>query len=143
MVTRPKEKAFSILSKDALITAGLALLLLFCLAGTIWTAYWSLRFGLAPRPPLSTFQTLIRLMAVTAALLLLLVRRDHLERTALACAVIAAGSSALFGLGLDSIPLQVVRLLFHFLAYSLGAVAIIRWFIAKRGRRARVKAATL
>ena len=80
-------------------------------------------------------------MAVTAALLLCWVRRDYLERSALACAVIAAGSSALFGLGLDSTALQVIRLLFHFLAYSLGAVAIIRWFIAKRATRVRVKAA--
>jgi hypothetical protein len=142
-MTRQEQKVFSIFSQGAFITAGLGLLLLFCLAGAIWTAYWSLRFGLAPRPPLSTFQTLVRLMAVTAALLLWWVRRDLLERSALACAVIAAGSSALFGLGLDSIALQVVRLLFHFLGYSLGAVAIVRWFIAKRGRRARVRAATL
>ena len=135
---------FSILSKDGLVAAGLALLLLFCFAGALWTAYWSLRFGLAPRPPLSAFQTLVRLAAVTAASLLWWVRRDHLERIALACAVIAAGSSALFGLGLNSVTLQVARLLFHFLAYSLGAVAIIRWFLAKRGSRpARVKAATL
>jgi hypothetical protein len=67
---------------------------------------WTLSFGLTPRP--------------------------LTERSALACTVIAAGSSGLYGLGLNSTGLQVVRLLFHFLAYSLGAVAIIRSFHAKR-----------
>lgn len=113
----------------------MGLLLLICLAGAIWTAYWSLRFGLTPRPPLSVFQTLVRFVVVMVALLLWRFRRDLGERSALACAVVAAGSSGLYGLGLSSTGLQVVRLLFHFLAYSLGVVAIVRWFRAKRVHR--------
>ena len=77
----------------------------------------------------------MRFLVVMLALVLWRFRRDPMERSALACTVIAAGSSGLYGLGLNSTGLQVVRLLFHFLAYSLGAVAIIRWFRAKRVHR--------
>ena len=128
---KQEEEAVFIVNKDTLIATGMALLLLLCLAGALWTAYWSLRFGLTPRPPLSAFQTLVRFLVVLLALLLWRLRGDLTERSALACTVIAAGSSGLYGLGLNSIALQVVRLLFHFLAYSLGVVAIIRWFRAK------------
>ncbi len=117
------------MKKTHFVTTGMALLLLFCIAGALWTAYWSLRFGLAPRPPLSGFQTTLRILAVTLALLLWWRRRDPVERIALACAIIAAGSSALYGFGVNSTTLQVTRLLFHFLGYSLGAVAIVRWFL--------------
>ena len=124
-------------NKTQIVGAGLALLLLFCVAGAIWTAYWSLRFGLAPRPPLSGFQILLRLLVVCSALFLLWRRRDLIERIALFCAIIAAGSSAVYGFGVSSMTLQVVRLLFHFLAYSLGAIAIVRWFaLGRRMRRA-------
>ena len=117
--------------KDVLVSTGMALLLLLCIGGALWTAWWTLSFELAPRSPLSVFQTLLRLLVVILALILLRVRSDLIERIALACAVVAAGSSFLFGLGVNSTGNQVVRLLFHFLAYSLGAVAIIRWFRAK------------
>ena len=110
----------------------MALLLIFCIAGAGWTAYWSLSFGLAPRPPLSAFQTLVRFVVVALALFLCFRRRDLVERSAFACAVIAAGSSALYGLGINATTLQVARLLFHFLGYSLGAIAITRWFRAQR-----------
>src|SRR5262245_26688631 len=112
--------------------AVMGLLLIFCVAGAVWTAYWSLRFGLAPRPPLSAFQTMVRFVVVILALFLWFRTRDFIARSALACAVIAAYSSALYGLGVNSTTLQVVRLLFHFLAYSLGAVAIVCWFHARR-----------
>jgi len=133
-MTKPQEKNASIVNKETLMATGMALLFLVCFAGAIWTAYWSLRFGLAPRPPLSALQTLLRFLIVTLALFFCWRRTDLLERIALACAVIAAGSSGLYGLGLNSITLQVVRPLFHFLAYSLGVVAIIRWFRAKEHR---------
>lgn len=126
------------LTKTQIVGAVLMLLLLFCVTGAMWTAYWSLRFGLAPRPPLSEFQIVLRLLAVGVASFLWWRRRDLIERIALSCAIIAAGSSALFGFGVDSTTLQVVRLLFHFLAYSIGACAILRWFaaIARHRRRA-------
>lgn len=98
-----------------------------CTAGAAWTVYWSLRFGLMPRPPLSTFQTVLRFAAATSAAILLLLRRDWLERMTLLCAVVAAGSSALFGLGFRSTTVDVVRLLFHFLAYALGVLVCVRW----------------
>jgi len=59
-MTKPQEKNASVVNKETLMATGMALLLLVCFAGAIWTAYLSLRFGLAPRPPLSTFQTLAR-----------------------------------------------------------------------------------
>jgi hypothetical protein len=124
------------LTKASLITVFMALLLIFCITGAVWTVYWSLWFGLAPRPPLSLFQIVLRFVVVISAIVLIWRRHDLLERSALACAVIAAGSSALYGLGMDSETLQVVRLLFHFLGYSLGAVAITRWLLAARsGKR--------
>jgi len=123
-------------TRTQIVGAGLILLLLFCLTGAIWTAYWSLRFGLAPRPPLSQFQILVRLLVVTVALFLWWRRRDLIERIALFCAIIAAGSSALYGFGVNSTTLQVVRLLFHFLGYSFGAIAVLRWFDSvERARR--------
>ena len=118
---RPGERRGTIL-----LTAVL-LLLLTCVAGALWTAYWSLRFGLAPRSPLSPLQTGARIAIVLGALILLRRRRDWLERTALLLTAIAAACSALFGFGLRSPLNDASRLLFHFLAYVLGAVVLIRW----------------
>ena len=103
-----------------------------CAAGAVWTAYWSLRFGLTPRPPLTPLQTAARFAAVISAVILLPFRRDSVERTTLLCAVVAAGSSALFGLGFRSTTLDTVRLLFHFLAYALGVVVCARWLARLR-----------
>ncbi len=116
--------------------ASVGLVAIICAAGAVWTAYWSLRFGLAPRAPLSAFQTALRFAIVTTALILLPIRRDPLERTTLVCAVIAAGSSALFGLGFRSTTLDIVRLLFHFVAYALGVVVSLRW-LARAARNSR------
>ena len=108
----------------------LVLVALACAAGAVWTAYWSLRFGLAPRSPLSTLQTRLRFVVVSAAIIRFPIRRDLLERTTLLCAIIAAGSSGLFGLGFRSTTLDVNRLLLHFVAYMLGFVASVRWLTA-------------
>lgn len=102
-------------------------LAVFCAAGAAWTAYWSLRFGLTPRQPLSPFQTALRFALVTLALILLPYRRNWLDRMTLLCAIIAAGASALFGLGFRSTTIDVVRLLFHFIAYALGVIVCVRW----------------
>lgn len=120
------------MNRQTVLMMVMVVLLVFCVAGAVWTAYWSLRFGLTPRPPLSAFQTSIRFAVVIAALFLAWLRTSLLERTALICAIIAAGSSGLYGLGVNSVTLQVARLLFHFLAYSLGAIAITRWFQVRR-----------
>ena len=56
IMTKQQPKVLSLANKNMVIAAGMAALLVFCLAGALWTAYWSLRFGLAPRPPLSVFQ---------------------------------------------------------------------------------------
>jgi hypothetical protein len=111
----------------ALLVPAVLLLALACAAGAIWTAYWSLRFGLAPRPPLSPFQTAARIVIVLVALALIRFRSDPVERTALIFTVVAAGASALFGFGLRSTANDVARLLFHFLAYALGALVLLRW----------------
>jgi presenilin-like A22 family membrane protease len=112
-----------------MLTAAFLLLAIFCATGAAWTVYWSVKFGLTPRPPLSAFHTALRFAAVTSAIILLLFRRDWVERTTLLCAIVAAGSSALFGLGFRSTTLDVVRLLFHFVAYALGLVVSLRWLL--------------
>lgn len=111
-----------------------------CAAGAAWTAYWSLRFGLTPRAPLSPLQTAVRFAAVTTAAILLFFRRDLIERTTLVCAIVAAGASALFGLGFRSTTLDVVRLLFHFFAYALGLVVSVRWLAdGPKRKKGRIK----
>ena len=115
--------------KRPLLIVSVLLLAIFCAAGAVWTAYWSLRFGLTPRPPLSLLQTVLRFAVVALALILLLYRRDWIERTALLCAIVAAGSSALFGLGFRSTTLDIIRLLFHFIGYAFGFAACVRWLI--------------
>jgi hypothetical protein len=115
--------------KRTLLIVSILVLAIFCALGAVWTVYWSLRFGLAPRPPLSLLQTVVRFAAVAFALILLLYRRDWIERAALFSAIIAAGSSALFGLGFRSTTLDFIRLLFHFVAYALGFAASVRWLI--------------
>jgi hypothetical protein len=92
----------------------------------VWTAYWSLRFGLAPRPPLSTAQITLRIAIATGAAAFWFLRRDRLERLTLICATVAASSSALYGFGYTSPAVRANRLLFHFLGYALGAIAIAR-----------------
>ena len=111
----------------ALLVPAVLLLALACAAAAIWTAYWSLRFGLAPRPPLPPFQTGMRIVIVLVALTLVRLRPDPVERTTLLFTAIAAGTSALFGFGLRSTVNDVARLLFHFLAYALGALVLLRW----------------
>ena len=120
------------IERRTLLTAAAAFLAVICAAGAVWTAYWSLRFGLAPRPPLSPLQTAVRFVIVLSAIALLPLRRDSVERTTLLCAVVAAGSSALFGLGFRSITLDIIRLLFHFVAYALGVVVSVRWLARLR-----------
>jgi len=115
--------------KRLLLIVSVILIAIFCAAGAVWTAYWSLRFGLAPRPPLSLPQTVLRFAVVAFASVLLVYRRDWIERSAFLCAIVAAGSSALFGLGVRSTILDIVRLLFHFVAYALGFAACVRWLI--------------
>jgi presenilin-like A22 family membrane protease len=121
--------------KQTLLRVMVILLAIVCGVGAGWTAYWSSRFGLAARAPLSPFQTAVRFAGVALAVILLLFRRDTMERTTLICAVVAAGSSALFGLGLRSTTLDVVRLLFHFFAYALGVVVCVRWLARLRQTR--------
>lgn len=114
-----------------LLVPAIALLALGCAAGAVWTAYWWLLFGLTPRPPLPPLQTALRVSIVLAALILLRFRRDPMERITLVFTAIAAGASALFGFGLRSTANDVVRLLFHLLAYGLATFVLLRWLMAK------------
>jgi hypothetical protein len=115
--------------KRTLLIVFVVCVAILCALGAVWTAYYSLRFGLAPRPPLSLLQTVVRFAAVAFALILFLYRRDWIERAALLSAIVAAGSSALFGLGFRSTTLDFIRLLLHFVAYALGFAAFVRWLI--------------
>lgn len=105
----------------------ITILAIACIAGAVWTAYWCIRFGLAPRPPLSLQQTALRVLIVIAASVALWIRRDPLERATLVCTIVAAGASTAFGFGVRSIAVDVTRLLFHLVAYTLGAVVCVRW----------------
>jgi hypothetical protein len=118
--------------------AMVVFLAVLCASGAAWTVYWSMRFGLAPRPPLSPRQTALRLAVVVLAAILLPLRRDSIERATLFCAVVAAGASALFGFGFRSTTLDVVRLLFHFFAYALGVMVSVRWLARCRRGSSRV-----
>jgi hypothetical protein len=117
----------------------MAALLAMCLAGVTWTAYWILQFGLAPRGPVSLADIAVRVALIVGALIALRLRRDSLERLALGLAALAAGSTILVGLGLDTPPFRAARLLLHLLAYALGAAALARWF--RRGPTAESRAA--
>ena len=109
-----------------------------CAIAAVATAVWILRFGpFTPRAPLSSIETAIRVAIVAVASALLLVRRDAVERAALVLSVIAAGSSALCGLGVDPPAVLAVRLLSHLAAYSVWAVAAIRTLLACSGGHER------
>jgi hypothetical protein len=116
--------------KETIVVATLVVALSVCAIGAAGTAVWTLRFGLfGPRPPLSAFDTVVRFAIVIAAVGLLVARLDLVERVTLVSTAIAAGSSALFGVGIRSPALSAVRLIFHFAAYSMAAVAIMRMLL--------------
>jgi hypothetical protein len=122
--------------KETLIVVGLAAVAVAGAVEAASTAIWTLRSGLfATRPPLPVSQTLLRVAIVFTAGGLLLVRRDLIERITLIFAVIAAGSSALFGLGVRSPLVDALRLIFHFLAYSMAVVWSIRLLLTVGIRR--------
>jgi hypothetical protein len=77
------------------------------------------RVGLfASRPPLPIFHTVLRILIVVAAVALWYVFQGLLERIALLLAAAAAGSTALYGIGLRSAGLSAFRLLSHLAAYA-------------------------
>lgn len=79
-----------------------------------------MRVGLfGPRPPLSVFHTVLRVLIVVGALALLYVFQGRLERLALLIAGAAATSTALYGVGLRSTLLSAFRFLSHLAAYAL------------------------
>jgi nitrate reductase NapE component len=131
------EEDRTMVKKQRLIVVALGSVLAACAVGAIGTVVWIWRFGLfAPRAPLSAFGTAVRLAFLVSAVALFLARRDAVERVTLVCVVIAAGSSVIWGLGVQSSAVAAVRLIFHELAYSMGAVAIIRiWRVLPRQRR--------
>jgi TRAP-type C4-dicarboxylate transport system permease small subunit len=72
------------------------------------------------RPPLTSFDTGLRIVIVAGAVTLCCVRRDALERVTLIAGAAAAGSSALYGFGMRSPGLSAFRLLSHLVAYAQG-----------------------
>jgi hypothetical protein len=81
------------------------------------------RIGLTgTRPELSVLQTGLRIAIVVGALGLLSVCRNSLQRITLLMGAAAAGSSALYGLGLSSPALSAFRLLAHLAAYGLAMI---------------------
>lgn len=116
---------------NRLIGVGWCAVLVGAVLLTIQTATFILHNGLmADRPPLSMFQTWLRLVLVLGATVLLWVRRDPIERAALITGILAPGSSALFGIGLRSPLLAALRLLSHLALYALAAVVAWRVLVA-------------
>src|SRR4051794_29226882 len=100
----------------ALFALGV-LLLLVSMAGTVLTAYSIVRDGFVALRSVSVFQTLVRLSAIVIAVSLWRFTRTPIERAALACWMVAGGSSALhYGLGWNTSSLQVVRSVSHLFA---------------------------
>jgi hypothetical protein len=119
---------------NRVIGVGWVAILLVAVLLTAQTSAYILQNGLiADRPPLSLLQTAIRIALGAGAMALWFVRRDALERTALASAIIAASSSALFGFGLRSPLLASLRLLSHLAMYALAA--IVAWRVVMATRR--------
>jgi hypothetical protein len=98
-----------------------------CAAAAIATAFWIVQVGLfASRAPLSAFGTAVRFAIVAAAIGLLVGRRSGFERCALCLSVLAAGSSALCGIGVDRPAVRAVRLLSHVAAWAAWAIIALR-----------------
>ena len=94
-----------------------------------------LRVGLTgTRPPLSAFQTSLRIVLGVGAIALLGWRRHVLERATLLVGAAAACSSALYGFGMRSLALSAFRLLSHLVTYVL-AMAVARRLIALARRQ--------
>jgi hypothetical protein len=93
----------------------------------------------AVRPPLSTTQTALRLVIVAGAIASLAVFRRTLERITLMLGVAAAGSSALYGVGLRFQGLAAFRLLSHFVLYlfALACAVTALYADARQARQAR------
>jgi len=104
---------FLVLSVAAVLTAQTAM-------------YIALNGLVAVRPPLSTFQTGLRVFLALGALIPLFIRRDVLERVTLIIGAAAASSTALYGLGVRSSFLSAFRLLSHLAVYLLAVVVAWR-----------------
>jgi len=124
---------------NRLILAVWLVVFLAAVGLAIETAGQILRIGFfGERPPLSMFQTLLRVVFAVAAIGLLLVRHNVLDRATLIVGAAAAGSSVLFGLGLRSAALSAFRLLSHLILYVLAAAVAAR-FANLALRRSRIR----
>jgi len=117
--------------RQSAVMVGMAILFLVCVAGAGMTVYLSWRVGLALRPPLSKLQLGIRFAIIAVALLALRIRRDPIERCAWLLAILAAGSTVLYEVGYSAVLVRFSRLFFHFVAYTFGALVIVRWFVRR------------
>jgi hypothetical protein len=121
---------------------GIGWLVVF-IAGVLLTAQtcvYILQNGLvAARPELSISQTMLRIALGAGAMAFLFVRRRPIERTALVMAIVAAGSSTLFGFGLRSPLLAAVRVLSHLVLYALFAIVAWRVLVAMRREAATLR----
>jgi hypothetical protein len=110
------------------LAVGIGWLVVFLVAVllTAQTIVYILQNGVvAVRPDLSAGQTVLRVALGAGATAFLFVRRRPIERTGLFMAIVAAGSSALFGFGMRSPLLAAVRVLSHLVLWVLAA--IVAW----------------
>jgi hypothetical protein len=110
--------------RDRAVLLGWIVILIASAWMAVGTMLQILEVGLfGQRPPLTAFDTALRIAIVAGAVTLLFVRRDLLERVTLVTGAAAAGSSALFGFGVRSPGLSAFRLLSHLAAYTLATIA--------------------
>jgi hypothetical protein len=129
------------MKKQTLLAVTVVFLAVICAAGAAWTLIGRCDSAWHLARHFRLFRQLSDFAGVTVAAIILPFRRDSIERTTLLCAVVAAGSSAVFGLGFRSTTLDVVRLLFHFLTYTLGIMVCVRWLVGLWRRTSSVRAA--
>lgn len=83
----------------------------------------------------SLFEASIRIGTVLASISLWRFVRHWLAKLTLVTWIVAAGSSALYyGLNISTTPLQVVRAVTHFAAFSLTAIVLIVGFVKANPR---------
>ncbi len=125
------------LRRPTVAVAALGLTLV-SMIGAVATAYGILHNGFPLNRSPSLFAASIRVATILASLSMWRFVRHWLTKVTLLAWIVAAGSSALYyGVNMSTTPLQVVRAISHFVAYSLTAAVLIVGVIKGNSPRSR------